>query len=76
MQLSERIGYLSRAILALNSSNKFSYKEEESELKDKLDVAMIQQKIFNTLVKIEPKNDKIFNAIKQLDSQLFDITKV
>ena len=56
---------MSRAIVALNSSSvKMSYKEVESELKDKLEVSRIQEKIYQTLMKFKPKYDPIVDAIE------------
>lgn len=76
ISLKERVEYLTQAIVALNSSTKSSVKDEIAELNDKKDVALLQEKIFEELNRIEPKNEAIQEAIIQLDSQLFDITKV
>ncbi len=67
---------MAQAIVALNSSTKSSVKDEITELNDKKDVALLQEKIFDELSRIEPRNEAIQEAIIQLDSQLFDITKV
>jgi nuclear pore complex protein Nup155 len=75
--LNDRINYLTHAIVALQSSLKISYKEEESELKDKLDIALIQHDIYKQLCKEANSNDAtLTEALKLLNSQLFDITKV
>lgn len=51
-------------------------KDDLAELNDKKDVALLQEKIYIELSKIEPKTEAIQEALMQLDSQLFDITKV
>ena len=51
-------------------------KDDLGELNDKKDVALLQEKIYMELIKIEPKSESVQEAIIQLDSQLFDITKV
>jgi hypothetical protein len=77
LSLKERVEYLTQAIVALNSANPNQLvKDELAELNDKKDVALLQEKIYVELSKIEPKNDPIQEALVQLDSQLFDITKV
>jgi len=74
--LKERVEYLTQAIVALNSSSKSSSKDEISELTDKKDVAMLQEKIYQQLLAIEPRTDNVQEALIQLDSQLYDITKL
>ncbi len=75
--LNDRINYLTHAIVALQSSLKVSYKEEENELKDKLDIALIQHDIYKQLCKdVNPNDSTLNDALKLLNSQLFDITKV
>ena len=74
--LKERVEYLTQAIVALNSSSKSSVKDEISELNDKKDVALLQEKIYEELSKVECRNEAIQEALIQLDSQLYDITKV
>lgn len=77
MSLKERVEYLTQAIVALNSANPNQLvKDELAELNDKKDVALLQEKIYIELSKIEPKSEPIQEALIQLDSQLFDITKV
>ena len=69
--------YLTQAIVALNSaSSNQLVKDELAELNDKKDVALLQEKIYMELSKFEPKSDAVQEALIQLDSQLFDITKV
>ena len=67
---------MTQAIVALNSSSKSSVKDEISELNDKKDVALLQEKIYEELSKVECRNEAIQEALIQLDSQLYDITKV
>ena len=74
--MKERVEYLTQAIVALNSTQKVSVKDEVSELNDKKDVALLQEKIYIELSQVEPRTDAIQDALVQLDSQLFDITKV
>ena len=74
--LKERVEYLAQAIVALNSIRKVSVKDELAELEDKKDVALLQEKIYIELSQIEPRTDLIQDALVQLDSQLYDITKV
>ena len=74
--LKERVEYLAQAIVALNSIKKVSVKDELAELEDKKDVALLQEKIYIQLSQIEPRTDLVQDALVQLDSQLFDITKV
>lgn len=63
--------------MALNSaSSNQLVKDELAELNDKKDVALLQEKIYMELSKVEPKSDAVQEALIQLDSQLFDITKV
>jgi nuclear pore complex protein Nup155 len=76
ISLKERVEYLTQAIVALNSSSKLSVKDEISELNDKKDVALLQEKIYEELCRMEPITEQIQEAIIQLDSQLYDITKV
>jgi nuclear pore complex protein Nup155 len=82
--LKERVEYLTQAIVALNSSCKMgaagsmnsSVKDEIAELNDKKDVALLQEKIYDELMRVEPRNESVQEALNQLDSQLYDITKV
>lgn len=68
---------MTQAIVALNSSNSNqSVNDEIAELNDKKDVALLQEKIYTELSKVEPKSELVQEALIQLDSQLFDITKV
>jgi len=67
---------LTQAIVALNSTQKMAIKDEVSELNDKKDVALLQEKIYIELSQIDQRTDAIQDALIQLDSQLFDITKV
>lgn len=68
---------MTQAIVALNSaSSNQLVKDELAELNDKKDVALLQEKIYMELSKAEPKSDAVQEALIQLDSQLFDITKV
>lgn len=67
---------MTQAIVALNSSQKSSVKDEISELNDKKDVALLQEKIYEELSRIEPRTESIQEALNQLDSQLYDITKL
>jgi hypothetical protein len=53
INLNDRIDYLARARLALQSTSNKTYNEEENELKDKLDVATVQEKIFKQLLRKE-----------------------
>lgn len=76
ISLKERVEYLAQAIVALNSTQKAPNKDELAELNDKKDVALLQEKIYIELSKIEPRTEAIQEALNQLDSQLFDITKV
>ena len=76
ISLKERVEYLTQAIVALNSSSKLSVKDEISELNDKKDVALLQEKIYEELSRAEPRNEAVQEALMQLDSQLYDITKV
>jgi hypothetical protein len=78
ISLNDRIDYLTRARVALQSSSNKTYNEEENELKDKLDVALIQEKIFKQLVKKDDteKEREKQRELKKLNSQLFDITTV
>lgn len=69
--------YLTQAIVALNSaSSNQLVKDELAEMNDKKDVALLQEKIYMELSHVEPKSDLVQEALIQLDSQLFDITKV
>lgn len=61
--------------MALNSSSKLAAKDEISELNDKKDVALLQEKIYDELSKLE-RTEIIQESLIQLDSQLYDITKV
>jgi len=74
--LKERVEYLAQAIVALNSTQKVPNKDELAELNDKKDVALLQEKIYIELSKVDPRTDSIHDALIQLDSQLYDITKV
>ena len=76
ISLRERVEYLTQAIVALNSSQKSSVKDEIAELNDRKDVALLQEKIFDELSKMEPRNEAIQEALDQLDSKLYDITKL
>ncbi len=76
INLKERVEYLTQAIVALNSSSKTTIKDEIAELSDKKDVALLQEKIYEELYRIEPRTEAIQDALVQLDSKLFDITKV
>ena len=76
ISLKERVEYLTQAIVALNSTQKMAIKDEVSELNDKKDVALLQEKIYIELSQIDQRTDAIQDALIQLDSQLFDITKV
>lgn len=67
---------MTQAIVALNSSNKSSVKDDITELNDKKDVALLQEKIYDELSRLEPRTDFIQEALVQLNSQLYDITKV
>ena len=62
--------------MALNSTQKVPNKDELAELNDKKDVALLQEKIYIELSKVDPRTDLIQDALIQLDSQLHDITKV
>lgn len=63
--------------MALNSANSSQLvKDELAELNDKKDVALLQEKIYMELNKVEPKSESVQDALMQLDSQLYDITKV
>ena len=79
INLNDRIDYLARARLALQStSSSKTYNEEENELKDKLDVATVQEKIFKQLFKkdeVDKEREKQ-KELKRLNSQLLDITAV
>ena len=60
-----------------STSNK-TFNEEENELKDKLDVANVQEKILKQLLRkedVEKEREKQ-KELKRLNSQLFDITNV
>jgi nuclear pore complex protein Nup155 len=84
--LKERVEYLTQAIVSLNSSNNnksSSVKDEINELNDKKDVALLQEKIYEQLARIAQQdttyrhNDGLIqDALLQLDSQLYDITKL
>lgn len=76
ISLKERVEYLTQAIVALNSTQKISVKDEVSELNDKKDVALLQEKIYIDLSQLDPRTDAVQDALIQLDSQLFDITKL
>jgi hypothetical protein len=76
ISLKERVEYLAQAIVALNSTQKVPNKDELAELNDKKDVALLQEKIYIELSKVDPRTDLIQDALIQLDSQLHDITKV
>ncbi|CAF1048882.1 unnamed protein product, partial [Brachionus calyciflorus] len=76
ISLRERVEYLTQAIVALNSSQKSSVKDEIAELNDKKDVALLQEKIYDELSRFEPRTDAVQDALNQLDSQLYDITKL
>jgi hypothetical protein len=67
---------LAQAIVALNSTQKAPNKDELAELNDKKDVALLQEKIYIELSKVDPRTETIQDALIQLDSQLYDITKV
>ncbi len=78
INLNDRIDYLARARLALQSTSNKTYNEEENELKDKLDVATVQEKIFKQLLRkedVEKEREKQ-KELKRLNSQLLDITAV
>ena len=62
--------------MALNSTHKAPNKDELAELNDKKDVALLQEKIYIELSKVDPRTQSIQDALLQLDSQLYDITKV
>lgn len=76
ISLKERVEYLTQAIVALNSTQKVAVKDEVTELNDKKDVALLQEKIYIELSQLDPCTEAIQDALLQLDSQLFDITKV
>ncbi|RNA00061.1 nuclear pore complex protein Nup155-like, partial [Brachionus plicatilis] len=76
ISLRERVEYLTQAIVALNSSQKSSVKDEIAELNDRKDVALLQERIFEELGKIEPRTEAIQEAMGLLDSRLYDITKL
>ena len=63
--LKERVEYLTQAIVALNSTQKVSVKDEVSELNDKKDVALLQEKIYIELSQVEPRTDGIQDALSQ-----------
>ncbi len=67
---------MAQAIVALNSTQKAPNKDELAELNDKKDVALLQEKIYIELSKVDPRTETIQDALIQLDSQLYDITKV
>ncbi len=67
---------MAQAIVALNSTQKAPNKDELAELNDKKDVALLQEKIYIELSKVDPRTETIHDALIQLDSQLYDITKV
>jgi hypothetical protein len=78
INLNDRIDYLARARLALQSTSNKTYNEEENELKDKLDVATVQEKIFKQLLRkedVEKEREKQ-KELKRLNSQLLDIKAV
>ena len=75
ISLKERVEYLTQGIVALNSTQKISIKDEVAELNDKKDVALLQEKIYIELSQLE-RTEAIQDALLQLDSQLYDITKV
>ena len=54
--------------MALNSTQKVPNKDELAELNDKKDVALLQEKIYIELSKVDPRTDLIQNALIQLDS--------
>ena len=76
--LKERVEYLTQAIVALSSTTvrQQSLNDDIAELNDKKDVALLQEKIYNELSRVVPRTDLIQHALVQLDSQLFDITKL
>jgi len=76
VSLKERVEYLTQAIVALNSTQKMAVKDEVFELNDKKDLALLQERIYVELSQMEPRTEAVQDAIVQLDSQLFDITKV
>jgi len=76
VSLKERVEYLTQAIVALNSTQKMAVKDEVFELNDKKDLALLQERIYVELSQMEPRSEAVQDAIVQLDSQLFDITKV
>lgn len=76
ISLKERVHYLTQAIVALNSSSKQACKDEINELNDRKDVALIQEKIYDELLRLDPQTDSVRETLQQLDSQLFDITKL
>ena len=76
ISLKERVEYLTQAIVALNSTQKIAVKDEVTELNDKKDVALLQEKIYIELSQVDPRTESIQDALLQLDSQLYDITKV
>jgi len=76
ISLKERVEYLTQAIVALNSTQKIAVKDEVFELNDKKDLALLQEKIYAELGQMEPRGEAVQDALIQLDSQLFDITKV
>ena len=67
---------MTQAIVALNSSSKQACKDEINELNDRKDVALVQEKIYDELLHLEPQTDTIRETLQLLDSQLFDITKL
>jgi hypothetical protein len=76
ISLKERVEYLTQAIVALNSTHKSAAKDEITELNDKKDVALLQEKIYREISMTDQQATLKEEALQQLDSQLFDITKV
>ena len=78
--LKERVEYLTQAIVALNSSasSKTPVKDELAELADKKDVALLQERIYEQLRRVDAaqRNECVQEALAQLDSQLYDITRL
>ncbi|XP_061119630.1 nuclear pore complex protein Nup155 isoform X2 [Conger conger] len=80
ISLTQRLEYISRAILSAKSSSCTSAQGPDGEflheLEEKMEVVRIQMQIQETLSRQYSHHPSVQNAISQLDSELMDITKL